>query len=137
MRVLLVDDDPNLCRVLAYMLDYFDHEVVTAGDGPSALKALQKQPFDALVTDYRMPGMNGDQLARLAQEHDPDLAVVVMSGQPVPRGTAEPGWCWLEKPFPIQQLLDEIGRRPRRSGRYPKTTAAADGKALGKTGNER
>lgn len=59
MRVLLVDDDPLNRSVLKAMLDVVGAEVTEAEDGPSGLAELEIQPFDIVLMDLRMPGMDG------------------------------------------------------------------------------
>jgi CheY-like chemotaxis protein len=68
MRVLAVDDNPESLGVIALMLERYGAEVVTVSNGPAALDALEQAaadyPFDALVSDLAMPGMDGMQLVR-------------------------------------------------------------------------
>ena len=64
LRVLVVDDDPDVAASTAMILKYFGHEVVVARDGPTALQAVQAQEPDAVLLDIRMPRMNGCEVAR-------------------------------------------------------------------------
>src|SRR5690349_382128 len=83
MRVLFVDDEPRVLEALQRMLGDANSswEVTTASSGPEALGVLADSRFDAIVTDMRMPGMDGAQL--LAQVHDrwPGMTRIVLSGQ--------------------------------------------------------
>ncbi len=78
-RVLIVEDDPNLRRILSYHLERQEHVVVQASDGRSALECLSAEPFNLVVTDVRMAGMDGIELLKAIREKDPDLPVVVMT----------------------------------------------------------
>jgi len=64
LRVLVVDDDPDVAASTALILKYFGYEVVVARDGPRALEAFQAQEPDAVLLDIRMPRMNGCEIAR-------------------------------------------------------------------------
>ncbi|MGA9751710.1 MAG: sigma-54 dependent transcriptional regulator [Acidobacteriota bacterium] len=78
-RILMVEDDPNLRRILSYHLERLEYTVVQVADGRSALDRLAAEPFDLVVTDVRMAGMDGIELLRAIREKDPDLPVVVMT----------------------------------------------------------
>jgi len=81
-RFLFVDDDPRILEGIENM--FFDApedwEVEFANDGAEALAALQAEPFDVLVTDMKMPGMDGSELLAAAREQFPSVVRVVLSG---------------------------------------------------------
>jgi two-component system response regulator MprA len=81
--LLVVDDDLRSARMLAQLLreDGFDVEV--AGDGAAAVSRLTKAPMpDALVTDFRMPNLDGVTLARVARALRPNMPLVIVTGYP-------------------------------------------------------
>jgi len=82
-RILFVDDEPNLLaglqRNLRPMRGEWEMEFVTSGD--EALKAIVRAPFDAIVTDMRMPGMTGAQLLEQVQQLTPQTIRIILSGQ--------------------------------------------------------
>ncbi len=78
-RVLLCDDEESLCRGLARLLRSASYEVVTA-DGPAGLARLNQEAFDVVVTDLRMPGVNGFEVLDAARKKSPPTPVIVMSG---------------------------------------------------------
>jgi EAL domain-containing protein (putative c-di-GMP-specific phosphodiesterase class I)/ActR/RegA family two-component response regulator len=79
-RVLLADDDRELLRAYDRVLARAGFDVVTADDGDSALAAIRTHPFDAIVSDIAMPGMDGLELLRAVRGHDLDVPVILMTG---------------------------------------------------------
>ena len=64
-QILVVDDEPTVCKAIQMMLRYYGHEVQIASDGKAALALFQGGQFDLVITDYLMPEMKGDQLVTL------------------------------------------------------------------------
>jgi CheY-like chemotaxis protein len=84
-NVLLVDDDPLVRETTAAVLRDLGYEVREAGGGAAALDLLRRdERIELLLTDVVMPGMNGAELARLALDVRPELAVLFMSGYAAP-----------------------------------------------------
>jgi EAL domain-containing protein (putative c-di-GMP-specific phosphodiesterase class I)/ActR/RegA family two-component response regulator len=79
-RVLVVDDEPMLLEAIAQALRLAGHDVRTALNGHEAVVLLDAQKFDAIVSDVRMPGMDGIQFLRAVRERDNDVPVVLMTG---------------------------------------------------------
>ena len=81
-RVLIAEDEDALCAMCARALAMDGHEVKTARDGAEALEALAREPgrFDLLLTDVRMPIMDGIALALAAARDFPDLTILLMTG---------------------------------------------------------
>jgi CheY-like chemotaxis protein len=79
-RVLLVDDEPELRRLLRRTLVRAGFEVVEAADGRAALEAVRLAYFDVVISDIRMPRMGGLELMERLQLEVPDMPVVLMSG---------------------------------------------------------
>ena len=81
-RILLVDDDDSVRRLTERRLRGLRHEVLTAGNGPSALALYNETPdIDLLLTDMVMPeGMSGYELAKALRQLDPELPVIIASG---------------------------------------------------------
>ena len=79
-RILVVDDEEGVRDVVVEALERIEGaEVVDEGDPARALERLKEQAFDVLVTDIRMPGMDGVALLRAAREHDPRLPVLMLT----------------------------------------------------------
>lgn len=116
-RVLLVEDDANLRRVLSYHLEQKGYAVTPAADGPSALGLLGREPFDLVLTDVRMPGMDGFELLRVIGERNVEIPVVVMTAygtisdavEAMRLGAAD----YLTKPVERESLLLAVQRALR------------------------
>jgi two-component system, NtrC family, response regulator AtoC len=78
-RILVVDDEAKMQRILEIMLRKLGHEVVTADDGHAALRELQSAPVDLVLSDLRMPGMGGMELLRTLREKGNDVPVIIIT----------------------------------------------------------
>jgi len=109
-RLLVVEDDANLCESLADVLRLCGYEVDTAQDGEAALRRLRDAPRpDAIVLDVVLPRMGAEAvLLRLRGAATPHPAVVLMSGM-IPGQDGVPEDV-LVKPFEIQELLTRVAR---------------------------
>jgi CheY-like chemotaxis protein len=116
LRVLVVDDDRAVREMAAEMLMERGHNVVTAVDGTEALAILDgpaahEQPFDLMLVDYVMPGMNGVSLIQAAQVLQPGLRALLVTGNAESQ-TAEliDSAQVMRKPFTIAQLEERMAR---------------------------
>jgi PAS domain S-box-containing protein len=113
-RILVVEDDPNVRRLVTKMLDSLQMEHRTAADGVQALRILDEDPhLELVLSDVVMPsGMDGIELTRRILELRPDLPVVLMSGYSGSReagaGEVPDQVIWLSKPFTREQLSTAI-----------------------------
>jgi CheY-like chemotaxis protein len=80
IRVMVVDDDEQLRMVLIEMLSLDGYHVRACPDAYSALKTLEHEKFDLLLTDLGMPGMSGLELAEIVQTTHPDMPVALITG---------------------------------------------------------
>lgn len=78
--VLCVDDHAPGLNIRRMFLESFGYQVQTADSGEAALHLAAKHPFDAIILDYRMPGMDGLQLARALRQCCPQVPLIVLSG---------------------------------------------------------
>jgi two-component system chemotaxis sensor kinase CheA len=115
-RILVVDDNPSLLRLIAAVLERQAHTVVLASDGKAALAALEADPCDLVITDIEMPAMNGLELLRRLKQVVPRPKVIAMSGggmastQHLEIATLFGAVERLRKPFSNQELLDVVNR---------------------------
>ena len=77
LRVLVVDDQPDVCHVLRHYLERDSHKVETAADGCEALEKFRGADFDVVITDRAMPKMNGTQLASAIKGMFPGEPVIL------------------------------------------------------------
>ena len=84
MHILVVDDDEMVCQSLKLLLECDHHETEFAFEATEALTKFQKTPFDLVFTDYFMPGMRGDELARVLKQKEANQKVVLVSAFPPP-----------------------------------------------------
>jgi len=81
-RILIVDDEEGIREVLR---DFFEGEgfvVLEAADGACALEMAKKEPFDVVLTDLRMPGLDGLQVVKEIRHILPDTAALILTGYP-------------------------------------------------------
>lgn len=111
-HILLVDDDRNYLYLLGVILESKDLEVSKAVNGFEALELLRTARFDLIITDYRMPRMNGIELAAKAKELHPTIPIIMITCEVMPdivELAAEVGISrLLSKPVKIGSLLADI-----------------------------
>jgi two-component system response regulator PilR (NtrC family) len=78
-RILIVDDEQSMRELLAILLRKEGYEVVTAENGANALKAVQREIFDLVITDLRMPQFDGMALLKSVKEVSPDTIVIIIT----------------------------------------------------------
>ncbi len=112
-RLVVVDDEPPVLRLVARILASDNYDVSTADSGDSALRLLQNPGLglvDLLVTDLMMPGMNGRELAANVRKSHPQVRVLYITGfaDTLFKGVNElgQGESFIEKPFGAEGLLE-------------------------------
>ena len=90
-RVLVLDDNTMITQMLGSMLDMFGYQTATANAGEEALELLAYDRFDVVLSDLRMPGMDGQEFYRRAIAEHPELArrIVFLTGYSVGHGARE------------------------------------------------
>jgi DNA-binding NtrC family response regulator len=78
-RILVVDDEANMLGLFKKILEKEGYEVVTAGSGEEAIQRLEKEGFDLLISDLKMPGLSGIELVRQAKKLSPTLPCIVLT----------------------------------------------------------
>lgn len=104
--ILAVDDEPGIRNVLANLLKTQGHTVEVASSGYEALDQLQELEVDIVFTDHGMPGMNGRQLAQSIRQLNPDMPIVLVTGDTEFEDPFEDINAVIGKPF----LLDDLQR---------------------------
>lgn len=101
-RLLLVDDEAEILELLK--LTFHDFDVETALNADAALHLLEARPFDAILTDVRMPGQSGLSLIDRAIAQCPGIAVIVMTGHHQDAASDSRVARWILKPFSISEI---------------------------------
>lgn len=113
-RVLVVDDETPLRRLVSRALEQAGHEVVQAEDGRAALAEVQKQTFDAVLSDIAMPGLDGVHLLRAIRENDLDVPVILLTGNPSVESAMKAveygAFEYLTKPVELDRIRSVISR---------------------------
>ena len=111
-RILIVDDDKEIRDILSRMLAFMGFEVALASDGSQALDLFLQNHFNLILTDLRMPRMDGWTLAFHVKSKSPDTPVVLMTGEEKNQIIEElEGSCVdmaLFKPFRLEEIQKTI-----------------------------
>jgi two-component system capsular synthesis sensor histidine kinase RcsC len=119
MRVLVVDDDPEMAELISEHLCAWDCEPASAGGVDEALALLTTRPFDLVLSDLHMPRRSGFELLQLVQENWSGTPVILLSSFPsaeAKRRALEGGARrFLAKPFALGALREAIESEVRRT----------------------
>lgn len=119
-RVLVVDDEQNIADVVAMALRYQGYTVETAGDGRSALAAVQSFKPDLMVLDIMLPDMEGFEVAERLGAERAHLPIVFLTARDSTedkiRGLTTGGDDYVTKPFSLEELVARIRTILRRAG---------------------
>jgi DNA-binding NtrC family response regulator len=111
-KILLVDDEDRFRTTMRKMLTGHGLDVTDLDNGQAALAALTAQPYDVVVLDLRMPGLDGIQTLKAMKELHPDLEVIILTGHASMDDAMEimqlGGTEYLLKPCSLEDLLDKI-----------------------------
>ncbi|MCU0787035.1 MAG: response regulator [Verrucomicrobia bacterium] len=121
IRILVVDDEPIVCDSIRMLLAFDGHTVSTANSAEQALSVFKPDQFDALITDYAMPGMKGSELATEIRRQAPDLPVLLVTAY----AEMLSSWgadlsnvdCVVSKPFRLEVLRNSLADAMRGAGR--------------------
>lgn len=119
-RVLVVDDDPNMCEMLRRVLTRkCNAEVDTSTSGTDVLNLLKTTAYHVVLTDIRMPVMTGMELLHHTLQMDPDISVIIMTGygtvELAVAAIKEGAYDFLQKPFDNDQIVRTVQRAAERT----------------------
>lgn len=114
LKILVVDDEPDYCEVLRMILLEEQYRVTTCSNGKEALKILEKDDYDLVVTDLMMPDMNGDELLHEIKKTKPSTEVIIMTAYgTIEKAVAtmkEGAYTYITKGSAPEELIFEIKR---------------------------
>ena len=128
-RLLLIDDDVELCTMLAEYLNLEGFDVAQVHDGAQGLEQARQGGFDLVVLDVMLPGMNGLEVPKaLREDHETPVLMLTARGEDVDRivGLEVGADDYLAKPFNTRELIARIRAVLRRTPRSGGGTAAPD-----------
>ena len=113
-KILVVDDEPSILRLLREALTQWGYQVTTASNARDALDALRTEMYDAAITDIRMPDTSGLDLLKEIKKHDDSIEVVIMTGYPTIASAVEAlkegAYDYLSKPLILDELRHLMAR---------------------------
>lgn len=124
-RVLVVDDDPAIVRLVSSKLDLSGYRVMTAGTGQEALDRIAQNGLPHLaIVDINMPGMDGFEFCKIVQQYA-DLPVILLTAmdqeETIIQGIEHFAEDYVTKPFSPRELVARVGRVLRRMGDFAYT----------------
>jgi DNA-binding NtrC family response regulator len=110
-KILIAEDSEGVRRLLRYQLEHAQYEVHLSRDGYEALGLMRKEVFNAVITDWDMPRLNGSEFLALCRIFWPKTPVVVLSAHAVPFPGDFPrgAFAWINKPYKFEELLEILG----------------------------
>ena len=114
MRILVVDDEEQILRLLSQVFQAAGYDVETRADGASAVEALGSETFDLVVTDLAMPGLSGEAVLVAAKALEPPIPVVIITARSSDRELARLFLLGADeillKPFEMGDLMSIVER---------------------------
>jgi len=121
-QILILDDEPIVCKRLKPAFQKAGYEVETFTDSASAMARIEEKPFDIVITDLKMEGMDGMGFLARVKEIAPDTGVIVITGFATPESARESfrkgAYDFVAKPFKLSDIVDSVRRlaEKRRAG---------------------
>ena len=129
-RILIVDDEPSIRTVLSAHLQRFGYEVETANDGGAAIAALQEQIYHLVVSDIKMPVVDGMALLNWATTNQPGLPVILITAHGTVDSAVEAlkqgAFDYVTKPFDQEELRGVIQKALATEARNARRIKATD-----------
>jgi DNA-binding NtrC family response regulator len=116
--ILAVDDEPDMLTLIKMIIEgYSDHQVSTTNNPMEVAELLTKERFDLIITDLKMPGMDGMELLELAKKYDKDALILMVTAfgslESAEEAVAKGAFDYISKPFRKEQLLLAIDKAMR------------------------
>ena len=117
-HILAVDDELDMLTLIKMIIEgYSKHQVTTTNNPLEVTELLNKEQFDLIITDLKMPGMDGMEVLDLAKRHDKDALILMVTAfgslESAEEAVAQGAFDYLSKPFRKEQLLLAIDKAMR------------------------
>ena len=117
-RILAVDDELDMLTLIKMIIEgYSNHRVTTTNNPMEVSELLSKEQFDLIITDLKMPGLDGMELLELAQKYDEDTVILMITAfgslESAEEAVAKGAFDYISKPFRKDQLLLAIDKAMR------------------------
>ena len=117
-RILAVDDELDMLTLIKMIIEgYSNHRVTTTNNPMEVSELLSKEKFDLIITDLKMPGLDGMELLELAQKYDEDTVILMITAfgslESAEEAVAKGAFDYIGKPFRKDQLLLAIDKAMR------------------------
>jgi DNA-binding NtrC family response regulator len=114
-KILIVDDEPDMLKLLSMIIrEKTSYEVTTTNNPMEALDLAKKSPFDLVITDLKMPGLDGIELLDAVKQVDEDIPIIIITAYSSVEAAAEAiqkgGFDFITKPFRKEQILFTIDK---------------------------
>ncbi|HOB52104.1 MAG TPA: response regulator [Acidobacteriota bacterium] len=108
VRILIVDDDPDVCEYLQKFLSKDGYDVTTVANPTQVLDELKNKPYQIIILDLKMPGMSGEELLRRIRAIDSDICIIIYTGYPTVDSAVDTMkqqvFDYIKKPFNIDDF---------------------------------
>ena len=113
-RILVVDDEETVREMVSKIINLIGHEVVTTGNGREALEILRSQPFSIMITDVKMPEMDGFELTKVVRDQFPGTPIICMTAHGTSYNYTDVvgvgATDYISKPFTIDEMKAKLNR---------------------------
>ena len=117
-KILVVDDEPAIRELLSSFLEIMDYEVESALNGKDAIEIIEKNNFSIIISDVKMPDINGIDLLKKVKEFNKKIEVILITGFPNNEDREQAlklgAYAYIPKPFKLQiiaNILEEIFKK--------------------------
>lgn len=113
-RLMVVDDEPIVCKRLKQILEKAGYEVAVFSDGENAIQELDRLPYDIIVTDLKMEGVDGMKILETAREKNPGVKVIMITGfaemETAKEAFKKGVFDFVSKPVEVQTIKQVVSR---------------------------
>ncbi len=111
-QILIVDDDPAQCEILSQLIGQLGYQAYSATDGDMALQVFQERGIDLVISDIKMPHMDGMTLLQKIRSLNEKVRVIILTGYPssetILKTIENDGYTYLVKPVKLQAMTQLI-----------------------------